>query len=97
MYLNLKIVVGLPPTHFNTPTIVAPLEDHVEDMDPMLGKPTGSEVGDHAASYESRGPQAHKRSMDEGGRTMDRLEITVQHVDSVEGTVVNHDADEVND
>lgn len=56
MYLNLTIAAGPPLTHFNTPAIVAPLEDLVEDMDPMLGKPTGGEVGDHVASYESQGP-----------------------------------------
>ena len=93
MYLNLTIAAGPPLTCFNTPAIVAPLEDPVEDMDPMLGKPTGNEVGDHAASYESRGPQAHKRSMDEGGSTMDRLAIIVQRVDSVEGTMANCNVD----
>ena len=46
MYLNLTIAVGPPPTHFNTPAIVAPFQDPVEDMDSMLGKPTGSEVGE---------------------------------------------------
>ena len=56
MYLNLTIAAGPPPTYFNTPAIVAPFEDPVEDMDPMLGKPTSSEVGYHAASYESRVP-----------------------------------------
>lgn len=97
MYLNLTIAGGPPPTHFNTPAIAVPLEDPVEDRDPMLGQPTGSEVGDHAASYESRGPRAHKRSMDEGGSTVDRPAGRVQHADSVEGTVVDRDADEVND
>ena len=55
MYLNLAIATGPPPTHFNTPATVSPLEYLVEDIDPMLGKPNGSEVADHAASYESRG------------------------------------------
>lgn len=97
MDLNLTIAGGPPPTHFNTPAIAVPLEDPVEDRDPMLGQPAGSEVGDHAASYESRGPRAHKRSMDEGGSTVDRPAGRVHRADSVEGTVVDRDADEVND
>lgn len=97
MDLNLTIARAPPPTHFSPPAIALPLEGHVEDRDPMLGHPAGSEVGDHAASYESRGPRAHKRSMDEGGSTVDRPAGRVQRADSVEGTVVDRDADEVND
>ncbi|XP_010540118.1 PREDICTED: uncharacterized protein LOC104813972 [Tarenaya hassleriana] len=60
-------------------------------------QPSGSEVGDRAASYESRGPSTRKRSLDDGGSTADRPYIGVQQADSVEGTVVDRDGDEVND
>ncbi|KAG7646616.1 Zinc finger C3HC-like [Arabidopsis thaliana x Arabidopsis arenosa] len=60
-------------------------------------QPSGSEVGDRAASYESRGPSTRKRSLDDGGSTVDRPYLRIQRADSVEGTVVDRDGDEVND
>lgn len=63
----------------------------------LLRQPSGSEVGDRAASYESRGPSTRKRNLEDGGSTADRPYIRIQHADSVEGTVVDRDGDEVND
>ncbi|XP_013641570.2 uncharacterized protein LOC106346705 isoform X3 [Brassica napus] len=63
----------------------------------LLRQPSGSEVGDRAASYESRGPSTRKRNLEDGGSTADRPYLRVQHTDSVEGTVVDRDGDEVND
>ncbi|ESQ35081.1 hypothetical protein EUTSA_v10006705mg [Eutrema salsugineum] len=60
-------------------------------------QPSESEVGDRAASYESRGPSTRKRSLDDGGSTADRPCLRIQHADSVEGTVVDREGDEVND
>ncbi|KAL8195430.1 hypothetical protein R6Q57_025833 [Mikania cordata] len=66
--------------------------------DLIIGQPTSSEVGDRAASYESRGPSTRKRNLDEGGSTVDRpLHTIVQQADSVEGIVIDRDGDEVND
>ncbi|KAD4179021.1 hypothetical protein E3N88_27612 [Mikania micrantha] len=65
--------------------------------DLIIGQPTSSEVGDRAASYESRGPSTRKRNLDEGGSTVDRpLHTIVQQADSVEGIVIDRDGDEVN-
>ena len=63
----------------------------------LLRQPSGSEVGDRAASYESRGPSTRKRNLEDGGSTADRPYLRIQHADSVEGTVVDRDGDEVND
>ncbi|KAL9452802.1 hypothetical protein AB3S75_008567 [Citrus x aurantiifolia] len=57
----------------------------------------GSEVGDRAASYESRGPSSRKRSLEIGGSSEDRPNLRMQQADSVEGTVIDRDGDEVTD
>uniref|UniRef100_A0A0C9S5D3 TSA: Wollemia nobilis Ref_Wollemi_Transcript_12909_3387 transcribed RNA sequence n=1 Tax=Wollemia nobilis TaxID=56998 RepID=A0A0C9S5D3_9CONI len=97
MDLNWTIARGPLHADFGAPAVTVPLEDPMQDRDPMLRQPAGSEVGDRAASYESRGPRTRKHSMDEGGSTVDRPLGRLQHADSVEGTVVDRDADEVND
>lgn len=63
----------------------------------VMGQPSSSEVGDRAASYESRGPSPRKRHLDEGGSTVDRPQLVMQQADSVEGTVIDRDCDEVDD
>ncbi|CAG7899701.1 unnamed protein product [Brassica rapa] len=64
----------------------------------MRRQPSGSETGDRAASYESRGPSTRKRNLEDGGSTADRPPyLRIQHADSVEGSVVDRDGDEVND
>ncbi|KAL7584978.1 hypothetical protein Lser_V15G45517 [Lactuca serriola] len=65
--------------------------------DLAIGQPSGSEVGDRAASYESRGPSTRKRNLDEGGSTVDRPPHVAMQADSVEGVVIDRDGDEVND
>ncbi|XP_076891324.1 uncharacterized protein LOC143542668 [Bidens hawaiensis] len=73
-------------------------EDVNIGKDLIIGQPTSSEVGDRAASYESRGPSTRKRNLDEGGSTVDRPpHVTMQQADSVEGIVIDRDGDEVND
>lgn len=67
-------------------------------QDLVIGQPTGSEVGDRAASYESRGPTTFRRkNLDEGGSTVDRPHGLIRQTDSVEGVVIDRDGDEVND
>ncbi|CAN8304914.1 unnamed protein product [Cochlearia groenlandica] len=63
----------------------------------LLRQPSGSEVGERATSYESRGPSTRKRNLEDGGSTADIPYLQIQHADSVEGTVVDRDGDEVND
>ncbi|CAH9147668.1 unnamed protein product [Cuscuta epithymum] len=63
----------------------------------MMGQPCSSEVGNRAASYESRGPSSHKRHLEERGSTADRPQLILQQADSAEGTVIDRDGDEVND
>ncbi|KAG9149955.1 hypothetical protein Leryth_010029 [Lithospermum erythrorhizon] len=63
----------------------------------LIRQPSSSEVGNRAASYESRGPSSRKRNMDEGGSTVDLPQIVMQQADSIEGTVIDRDGDEVND
>lgn len=93
--LNLTMAVGSSSERLNR----MPEQFQVTDMgrDLVMGQPAGSEVGDRAASYESRGPSTRKRSFDEGGSTVDRPHLRMQQADSVEGTVVDRDGDEVND
>ncbi|KAI3828141.1 hypothetical protein L1987_02238 [Smallanthus sonchifolius] len=63
----------------------------------IIGQPASSEVGDRAASYESRGPSTRKRNLDEGVSTVDRPpHVIMQHADSVEGVVIDRNGDEVN-
>lgn len=65
--------------------------------DLIIGQPASSEVGDRATSYESRGPSTRKRNLEEGGSTVDRPHLMMQQADSIEGTVVDRDGDEVDD
>lgn len=96
--LNLTMGGALP---FNQLGRIAMSENtHDEDMgrDLMIGQPAGSEVGDRAASYESRGPSSRKRSLEIGGSSEYRAHLRVQQADSVEeGTVIDRDGDEVTD
>ncbi|XP_078163567.1 IAP-like protein 1 isoform X2 [Carex rostrata] len=93
--LNLTMAGGLPLTHPLPST-----SEHfrgVMGRDLMIGQPTGSEVGDRAASYESRGPSSRKRNREEGGSTVDKPQL-VHQADSIEGTVIDRDGgDEVDD
>eukprot|EP00262_Sarcandra_glabra_P003835 TRINITY_DN14665_c0_g1_i1.p1 TRINITY_DN14665_c0_g1~~TRINITY_DN14665_c0_g1_i1.p1 ORF type:complete len:633 (-),score=161.95 TRINITY_DN14665_c0_g1_i1:348-2246(-) len=96
--LNLTMGGGLPSAQFNMPVMAERCEGAAAiGRDLMIGQPSGSEVGDRAASYESRGPIARKRSFEEGGSTVDRPHDRMLQADSVEGTVIDRDGDEVND
>lgn len=90
--LNLQIAEGFPST---IPAEGDPLDDSRMGRDLTIGQPAGSEVGDRAASFESRGPSSRKRSFEDGGSTVDRPQDRIQQADSIEGTVVNRDDDEV--
>ncbi|KAK7399959.1 hypothetical protein VNO78_11157 [Psophocarpus tetragonolobus] len=97
--LNLTMAAGFPFTPLGR-TATSEYNTHDEDMgrDLMIGQPSGSEIGDRAASYESRGPSSRKRNFEKGGSSDDRPILRLQQqADSVEGTVIDRDGDEVTD
>ncbi|TVU41371.1 hypothetical protein EJB05_14879 [Eragrostis curvula] len=95
--LNLTMAGGLPSKHSGLP----PMPEHFNfggmGKDLMIGQPTGSELGGHAASFESRGPSSRKRNLEEGGSTADKPMNRLHPADSIEGTVIDRDGDEVDD
>ncbi|XP_024017444.1 uncharacterized protein LOC21394693 [Morus notabilis] len=96
--LNLTMAGGLPFNQFGRRALCENINEGDMGRDLMIGQPAGSEVGDRAASYESRGPSSRKRSLEIGGSSDDRQQhLRVQQADSVEGTVIDRDGDEVTD
>lgn len=94
--LNLTMSVG-PSSQFNIPATSVNYGDVGLGRDLQIGQPVGSEVGDRAASYESRGPSPRKNSLEEGASAVGRRRERIQQVDSVEGTVIDREGDEVDD
>ncbi|KAJ4811382.1 NIPA-like protein [Rhynchospora pubera] len=95
--LSLTMAGGLPLTH-SLPATSEHIGRGGMGRDLMIGQPTGSEVGDRAASYESRGPSSRKRNREEGGSTVDKPPLLIHQADSIEGTVIDRDGgDEVDD
>ncbi|KAK6154228.1 hypothetical protein DH2020_008476 [Rehmannia glutinosa] len=92
--LNLTISAGLSSSRLHMNVMSEQYQDVDRGRDLLIGQPSSSEVGDRAASYESRGPSSRKRNLDEGGSTID-IQLLVQQADSIEGTVIDRDGDEV--
>ncbi|KAF9620397.1 hypothetical protein IFM89_011770 [Coptis chinensis] len=95
--LNLTIAGVLESTQLSPGLVFEPFHDAAMGRDLRIGQPSGSEVGDRAASFESRGPSTRKRNIEGGGSTVDRPQLQMQQADSVEGTVIDRDGDEVDD
>ncbi|ONI11056.1 hypothetical protein PRUPE_4G085100 [Prunus persica] len=95
--LNLTMGGGFTFNQFGRTEMSGNIHDVDMGRDLMIGQPAGSEVGDRAASYESRGPSSRKRSLEKGGSSVDRPHLRTQQADSVEGTVIDRDGDEVTD
>ncbi|KAF0909160.1 hypothetical protein E2562_032209, partial [Oryza meyeriana var. granulata] len=95
--LNLTMAGGLPSTHSVMPSMPDHFNDGGMGRDLMIGQPTGSEIGGLAASFESRGPSSRKRNLEEGGSTADKPLNRLHPADSIEGTVIDRDGDEVDD
>ncbi|CAI9088978.1 OLC1v1023452C1 [Oldenlandia corymbosa var. corymbosa] len=93
--LNLSVGGGLFSSQAGMNLAVEQYQDVNRGRDLRIGQPSSSEVGDRAASYESRGPSPRKRNLDERGSTVDRPQLVMQQADSVEGTVIDRDGDEV--
>ncbi|KAK1353859.1 C3HC-type domain-containing protein [Heracleum sosnowskyi] len=92
--LNLTMGGGLSSAQVNMNMTSDQPQDVTIGRDLMIGQPSSSEVGDRAASYESRGPSTRKRNLEEGGSTVDRPHLLIRQADSVEGTVIDSDGDE---
>ncbi|KAK8575010.1 hypothetical protein V6N13_033775 [Hibiscus sabdariffa] len=95
--LNLTMAGSLTFDQLDRATSSRNMNDADMGRDLMIGQPSGSEVGDRAASYESRGPSSRKRSLEIGASSVDRPQLRPQQADSVEGTVIDRDGDEVTD
>ncbi|XP_042041658.1 uncharacterized protein LOC121787107 isoform X1 [Salvia splendens] len=95
--LNLTMSAGLSSSRLNMNAASEQYQYGLRGRDLLVGQPSSSEVGDRAASFESRGPSSHKRNLDEGGSTGDRPHFLLQQADSGEGTVIDRDGDEVDD
>ncbi|KAG2631660.1 hypothetical protein PVAP13_2NG039600 [Panicum virgatum] len=95
--LNLTMAGGLPSNYSALPPMPGHFNYGGMGRDLIIGQPTGSELGGHAASFESRGPSSRKRNLEEGGSTADKPINRLQPADSIEGTVIDRDGDEVDD
>ncbi|PKA61996.1 hypothetical protein AXF42_Ash019202 [Apostasia shenzhenica] len=95
--LNSTVAEGFPSTNAVMPVETDPLDGGGMANDLTIGQPAESEVGDHVASFESRGPSTRKRSLEEGGSTVDRPQDRIQQADSIEGTVFDCDFDGVDE
>ncbi|WVZ61877.1 hypothetical protein U9M48_011685 [Paspalum notatum var. saurae] len=95
--LNLTMAGGLPSNYSALPPMPGHFSFGGMGRDLIIGQPTGSELGGHAASFESRGPSSRKRNLEEGGSTADKPINRLQPADSIEGTVIDRDGDEVDD
>ncbi|KAL3821303.1 hypothetical protein ACJIZ3_007208 [Penstemon smallii] len=97
MDLNLTLSAGLSSSRLNRNVTSEQYQDVHRRRDLLIGQPSSSEVGDRAASYESHGPSSRKRNLEEGGSTVDRPPLWIQPTDSIEGTIIDRDGDEVDD
>ncbi|XP_017641519.1 uncharacterized protein LOC108482925 [Gossypium arboreum] len=93
--LNLTMARSLSFSQLGRAATSRNMNDADMGRDLMIGQPSDSEVGDRAASYESRGPSSCKRSLEIGASSEDRPQLRPQQADSVEGTVIDRDGDEV--
>lgn len=93
--LNLSMAGGLPSSHIGMKMTSEEHHNVHRARDPT-GQLSSSDLGGRAESYESRGPSTRKRHIEEGGSTFEPP-MVMQPTDSVEGTVIDHDGDEVDD
>ncbi|XP_019463734.1 PREDICTED: uncharacterized protein LOC109362415 isoform X1 [Lupinus angustifolius] len=96
--LNLTMSGGFPFTPLGRTATSGNTQDEDMGRDLMIGQPAESETGDRAASFESRGPSSLKRNREKGGSSDDRPVLRLQQqADSVEGSVIDRDGDEITD
>ncbi|KAI4323153.1 hypothetical protein L6164_022782 [Bauhinia variegata] len=92
---NLKMAGALSSSQMNTTSMTDYVQGAGEGRDLIRGRSSGSEAGDQAASYELQGPNTRKRKLDDGGSMVDRSRISMQLVDSAEGTIADSAKNEV--
>ncbi|XP_028761015.1 uncharacterized protein LOC114719660 isoform X2 [Neltuma alba] len=92
---NLKVTDGLSCSQVNINLASDQVPGAGEGRFSMVRRPSGSEVGDRAASYESQGPNTRKRHLDDGGSTVDRPRPHWQQANSAEGISVDCGNNEV--
>ncbi|KAK1353867.1 Zinc ion-binding protein [Heracleum sosnowskyi] len=73
--LNLTMGGGLSSAQVNMNMTSDQPQDVTIGRDLMIGQPSSSEVGDRAASYESRGPSTRKRNLEEGVSSTNEEEV----------------------
>ncbi|KAE8696326.1 IAP-like protein 1 isoform 6 [Hibiscus syriacus] len=95
--LNLTMAGGLSFNMLGRTTTSRNRNDADMGRDLIIRQPSGSEVGDRAASYESRGPTSRKRTLEVGASSDDRPQLCPQQADSVEETVIDRDGEKFND
>lgn len=92
--LNLKMASG------SSRSLISATLDHMQDAGEgryfMNRRPSRSVAGDRAASYESQGPSAHKRRLDDGATRTDRPHLSMQQADSTERTIIDRENNEIN-
>ncbi|KAF7822514.1 NIPA-like protein [Senna tora] len=93
--INLKMTDGQSCSQMNMTLASDHVQDHGGGRDLMIGQPSGSEVGDKAASYESQGPNPRKRRLDNGGSTGNKTHLGTQRANSAEGIIVDCGNNEV--
>ena len=93
--LNLKIASGPSRSLINLTSTSDHVQDAGEGRDLMIGRRSGSEVVDRTGSYEPQGPNARRRKLDDDIITANRPQLSMQHADSSERTIIDHDNNEV--
>lgn len=93
--LNLKMATGSSHSPINVTSTLDHARDAGEGRHLMVRQPSGSDVGDQAASYESQGPNARKRRLDDGATRAERPNLSMQQADSAERTTIDRDNNEI--
>ncbi|XP_004488855.1 uncharacterized protein [Cicer arietinum] len=93
--LNLKIASGSCRSLTNVTSTLDYVQYAGEGRSLRNRRPSGSDVGDLEASYESQGPNVRKRRLDDGATRADKPPLSMQQADSAERTVVDRDNNEI--
>jgi len=93
--LNLKMASGPCRSLINVTSTLNHVQYAGEGSNSRNRGPSGSDVGDPEASYESQGPNVRKRRLDDGATRADRPPLSMQQADSADRTVVNRDNNEI--
>lgn len=92
--LSLRMASGPSCSPIKLTSTSGHVQDAGEGKYLMIGQPSRSEVGEQAASYESQGPNARKRKLDDGGTAADQPHLNMQQADSAERTTSDRDNNE---